>query len=327
MSNPIFIFGSARSGTSLLSRIIDSHPNIGVPFESQLYNTFYPWLKYYGDLSDVKNQRSLLGDILLTDPMQGWDPQPDINETLSNVKRNSFDGLVEALIGAWATKRNKKRWGEKTPWHVYFWREILNGFPDAKFIHIVRDGRDASLSWKAARFGPKHIYPLAKKWRNYLDVISEFEKEVDSSSIYELRYEDLLDNPESIVREMCVFIGEEYSEEMLNFYKNPALYPTDKGNEENLAKPLMNSNKEKWKSQLNEKEREVFEAVAGEYLEKYNYQREFKAPRISRFYGIFVTYFLHPLLRINSMLKNRKGHKDGLVRLFIYTRLRLRNLL
>ena len=327
MSNPIFILGSARSGTSLLSRIIDSHPNIGVPFESQLYNTFYPWLKYYGDLSDIKNQCLLLKDILLTDPMQGWDPKPDLDETLNNVTRTTFDGLVEALIGAWAKKRNKKRWGEKTPWHVYYWREILNGFPDAKFIHIVRDGRDASMSWKAARFGPKHIYPLAKKWRNYLDVVTEFEKEVSPSALYELRYEDLLDNPEGIAREICTFVGEEYSEEMLNFYKNPALYPTDKGNEKNLTKPLMNSNKDKWKLLLNKGDREIFESVAGHYLDKYSYEREFENPKVSGVYKKFVSYCLHPLLRIKSMIKNKKGHRDGLIRIFIYLRLRLRNIL
>jgi len=322
MNSPIFIFGSARSGTSLLSRIVGSHPNIGIPFESHLYNRFYPWLKYYGDLELEKNRNRLINDILQTDVMTYWEPKPDYDEIIKMLEINNFHGIVDAVMKAWLKKCHKKRWGEKTPWHLYFWKEILEGFPDAKFLSIVRDGRDSSLSWRQARFGPKHIYPLAKRWKHFLNEFSEFKKVVKKENLYELRYEDLLESPEKITREITDFLGEDYSEAMLSFHKTTTAYPTDKNNDKNLTRPLMQTNKEKWRKGLTKKELRMFEAVAGEELDSYGYPLVVPDAQVSTFEEYFITFILHPMLRIKSMAKNFQGLRDGLVQLFVYLRLR-----
>lgn len=323
MKKPIFIFGSARSGTSLLSRIVGSHPNIGIPFESHFYNHFYPRLKYYGDLELEKNRKRLINDILQSGVNTYWDPKPNYDNIIEQLDVNTFDGIINALMNAWLKKCGKKRWGEKTPWHMYFWKEILQGFPDAKFISIVRDGRDASLSWRQARFGPKHIYPLAKRWKHFLNEFSEFKKSVKRENLYELKYEDLLDKPEKITREICEFLDEDYSEEMLSFHKTSTTYLTDKNNNKNLSKPLMQANKEKWRRGLSNKELTLFEAVAGKELESYHYPLVITGARVSAYEKYYITYLLHPILRIKSMATNFQGHRDGLIRLFVYLRLRI----
>lgn len=320
-SEPIFIFGSARSGTSLLSRIINSHPKISVPFESHLYNTFIQWLKYYGDLSIAKNREQLVDDILNTECMRDWSPRPNRNHILAEISDYSFGGVVDGLIRSWTLDQGKQRWGEKTPWHAYFWREIINDFPNCKIIHIVRDGRDSSLSWKNARFGPKHYYYLAKKWVCFLQTIDELKSEIDGNSFFEVRYEDLLLNPEARSREICDFIGEDFSSNMLSFHTNSDPYPTDKANLENLTKPIISGNSNKWKNHLSTRELRIFEAIAGDYLERYGYERAVDNPSISSTEKILIKYFEHPPQRILSMIKNRKGHIDGLRRLAIYIRL------
>ena len=326
MNSPIFIFGSARSGTSLLSRIVGSHPNIGIPFETHLYNRFYPWLKYYGDLELEKNRNRLINDILQTDVMTYWDPKPDYVEIISNLERNDFHGIVDAVMKAWLKECDKTRWGEKTPWHMYYWKEILEGFPDAKFLSIVRDGRDASLSWRKARFGPKHIYPLAKRWKHFLTEYSKFKQVVKKENIYELRYEDLLDNPEKITMEICDFLGEDFSEEMLSFHKTKSAYPTDANNEKNLTKPLMQANKEKWRQEMTNKELRMFEAVAGEELKIYGYPLSVPEAHVSAVEKYSITFIIHPILRIKSMAKNFQGLRDGLIQSFVYFRLRIHHL-
>ncbi|VEP16850.1 Sulfotransferase domain protein [Hyella patelloides LEGE 07179] len=320
---PIFIFGSARSGTSLLSRIIDAHPRIAIPFESHLYNTFYPWLKYYGNLHLAKNRERLVDDILSTEVMRDWHPRPDRQQILEAIDRFDFHGIIDGLMRSWTSNEGKQRWGEKTPWHIFYWREIISGFPNAQVIHIVRDGRDSALSWKKARFGPKHIYTLAKKWVRYLEIVDELQNTLDEHSFLEVHYEYLLSEPESIVQKICNFLREDFSPEMLAFNTNSAPYLTDKQNQQNLTKPILVNNTGKWRTEMTERELRIFEAVAGATLEKYGYQRQLAQPQISPLEVMQFQFLEHPPRKIIAMLQNRKGHLDAIRRLNIYLRLRL----
>ncbi len=320
---PIFIFGSARSGTSLLSRIVGAHPRIAIPFESHLYNTFYPWLKYYGDLNLAKNRERLVDDILSTEVMRDWYPRPDRQLTLEAINRFDFHGVIDALMRTWTRSEGKERWGEKTPWHIFYWREIMSGFPQAQVIHIVRDGRDSALSWKRARFGPKHIYSLATKWVHYLDIVEELKPTLNEKSFLEVRYEDLLAQPEAVIQKICDFLGEEFAPEMFAFNENSAPYLTDIQNQTNLSKPLLTNNSGKWRTEMTERELRIFEAVAGSALERYGYKRELPPSQISPWEAMKFKYIEHPPRKIKSMIENRKGHIDGLRRLKIYLRLRL----
>ena len=320
---PIFIFGSPRSGTSLLSRIIDAHPRIGIPFESHLYNTFYPWLKYYGDLHLAKNRERLLDDILSTEVMRDWYPRPDRQLTLEAIERWDFHGIIDSLMLAWTSQEGKQRWGEKTPWHIFYWREIISGFPHAQVIHIVRDGRDSALSWRRARFGPKHIYTLAKKWVQYLEIVDELKTTLNEQSFFEVHYEDLLSKPELVVQQICDFLGEDFAPEMLAFHTNSAPYLTDKQNQQNLSQPILTNNAGKWRTEMTARQLRIFEAVAKDKLEQYGYERQLAKPQISALEVMQFKYLEHPPRKILAMLKNRKGHIDGLRRLNIYLRLRL----
>jgi len=179
------------------------------------------------------------------------------------------------------------------------------------------------MSWLKARFGPKHIYPAAIRWKQFHDEYENFKRAVNPDNLYELTYEDLLDRPEQIAKEICAFIGEDYSDEMLAFHKSTISYKTDKGNDKNLTKPLMKSNKEKWKQALTQDEKRIFEAVASEELERYGYQRVVDNASMSTMEKLYIKRLLHPMRRIVSMAKNFQGHRDGIVKLLIYLRLRL----
>jgi hypothetical protein len=320
---PIFIFGCPRSGTSLLSKILNSHPRIAIPYESHIYNTFYSWLKYYGDLKVAKNRERLVDDIFSTDVFHDWFPAPNRDHTLNAIERYDFHGVVEAIMSAWAQDQGKQRWGEKTPAHLFYWREILDGFPNVQIIHIVRDGRDCALSWKQSRVGPKHIYLTAQGWVKNLETIDDLKPVLNQDSFFEIKYEELVSNTELTVQKMCEFLGEEYTPEMLDFYKDKIPYKTDQQNLQNLARPIITDNTEKWRTKMTDRELRICEAITGSTLDKYGYQKNLESPTISMLERLQFQYLEHPPRKLWAMMKNRKGQIDGLIQLKIYLKLRL----
>ncbi len=323
VENPIFIFGCPRSGTSLLSRLIGSHPRIAIPFESHLYNTFYPWLKYYGDLKLPKNRERLVDDILETEVMRDWSPRLNRQEVLAALSNYDFHGIVDGILRAWTHTQGKQRWGEKTPAHLFYWREIVAAFPKMQVLHIVRDGRDVALSWKKARFGPKHMYALAQQWVHHLKTAENLKAEIGDESFLEVRYEELLQRPEQTVRRICAFLHEEFSPQMLSFYKTDVAYPTDLNNQQNLSRPPLASNIDKWRLEMSAQQLHIFEAVAGSTLDKYGYTRQLSQARVSTLDVLRFRWLEHPPRKILAMVQNSKGHIDGLRRLKIYARLRV----
>lgn len=323
-SEPFFILGCGRSGTSLLSRMLNQHPRIAVPYESHLFNTFYDWLHLYGDLQEEKNLERLVADILSTDVMRDWDPCLSQKEVRGQIQQKDFGGVVEALLSTYALKTGKARWGEKTPQHVYCWDAISQLFPQSRVIHIVRDGRDVALSLLRARFGPKSIYGCATYWNRYLNEIEKLKETISPDSIHQVKYETLLEHPESELRAICSFLGEHFAPEMLEFHKNKSIYKTDIENQQNLMNPLLKDNKQKWRREMSHQQLTIFESVSGKYLVNYGYDLSF--PNLVKLSGSSLFYHRNveaPLLKIKAMLKNRKGHRDALIRLSIYLRLRL----
>jgi hypothetical protein len=303
--------------------MIGAHPRIAIPFESHLYNTFYPWLRYYGDLAGRRNRERLVDDILATEVMRDWSPRPDRQHTLDAIEQYDFNGVVDAILRAWTRDVGKQRWGEKTPPHAFWWPQILRGFPDMQVVHIVRDGRDVALSWFRARFGPKHYYPLATEWVRYLQTIDDLRAALPEKQFFELHYEDLLREPDRILWEICDFLEEDYSRDMLAFHNEKGEYRTDAGNIENLKKPILQGNVGKWKTDMTRHQLRIFEAVAGSMLDKFGYQRQLQKPMISRRERLQFKYLEHPPRKIFAMIKNSKGHIDGLRRAVIYLRLRI----
>ena len=310
--SPVFIFGAPRSGTSLLRRIINSHPEIGIPPESLIYSSLYDWRNYYGDLSVQENREKLIRNILELKAIQKWDVVPEESRILEKYQNPTFHGAVSALIESWAELHNKPRWGEKTPWHGFYWRAIHEGFPSAQFIHLVRDGRDAALSWKRARFGPNHIYPLALSWAEYLNEISKLEQRLDKVYFYEIHYEDLLKFPQDTVKKLCNFLGIDFQNDMFRYHtKELQSEQTDIRNERNLSRPIMERNFNKWKSQLSLREIRIFEAVAGNVLERYGYKLRLDNPRMSDPEKVIIKYLEHPFKRLFSLIKNTDGYYEA----------------
>ena len=322
-SRPIFLLGNPRSGTSLLSRMLNCHPRICVPYEAHIYNVFWPFRDRYGPLTDPACQRRLIEDVLAMRVFRDWSDPPSVDRVMARVDRTDFHGVFEAVLGAWADDQGKPRWGEKTPQNGPRWRAILEGFPEAQFIHLVRDGRDCALSWIGARFGPKLVYPAAEHWARYMDEMEGLERKAGPDRFYQLKYEDLVGDPEGELRGLCDYLGEVFDPAMLAYHSQKDNYMTDLRNRANLKQPVMKSNTGKWHTLMSKNDQRIFEAVACEQLTRHGYPLSHPGAAVSAWECFRYRYLQHPPMRALAMVRNRKGWVDGLVR----ARVRLRMML
>ena len=304
--------------------MLGTHPRLAIPYESHLYNRIYPLVRRRGVPQDPEGRRCLVREILRSQYLRDWSPPPELEATLAAVRRDDFHGLVDAIMRSWAAGQGKARWGEKTPQHTLWWRTIRAGFPDLQVIHLVRDGRDVALSYRAAPFGPTHVYHLARRWVHYLGTAAEAGAALGADAFLTVRYEDLLEHPDAELRRVCGFLGESFAPEMLSFHREPVAYPTDPHNEDNLRRPVMTGNAGKWRTAMAAREVRIFEALAGTALEQHGYARAHPEARISRLEQLSCRVIESPPRRLLSLLRNRQGHRQALetVRLRLLMRYR-----
>src|SRR5262245_25744769 len=190
--DPFFILGAPRSGTSVLSRMLNSHSAIAVPDETKIFETFVPLLPLYGDLRQPHRLRRLVEDVLRWRWVRRLPDLPNCDVVLGRVTRPELASVFEALLDSWAEQQGKHYWGEKTPNHLYFWPFIEAAFPHLSLVHIVRDGRDVAISQMKAPFGPKTVAAAAERWLRFTSQIRMVGERIGPSRYVEIRYEDLL---------------------------------------------------------------------------------------------------------------------------------------
>lgn len=266
---PIIMIGAERSGTTLVMAMLGCHPRIAVPEVVWYYSRFRPYLHTYGDLSVEKNFRTLATEMVfgLKTPFWGMNvnPRTIVDEIIQDVKENSFAGLYCAMFERFARENGgKPRWGEKTPYNLFFIKEILEDFPNAQFIYITRDGRDASADYIESSFGPTNIYCAAEVWRMCQDAAAPWREKLSKDQWYDVKYEELVKDPEGILKDVCEFLQEDYDPTMLDFHKTDLAQARGATSDH---KPLGSPTSDKYigiyKDLLSLRDQRIYAAVAG----------------------------------------------------------------
>ena len=285
---PIIMIGAERSGTTLVMAMLGCHPRIAVPEVVWFYSRFRPYLRTYGDLNKDENFRTLAEEMVfgLKTPFWGMkvNPRTIVDEIISEVKERSFAGIYCAMHERFAREAgNKPRWGEKTPYNLFFVKEILEDLPNAQFIFITRDGRDASADYLESAFGPTNIFCAAQVWKMCQKAVKPWREKLDSSQWMDVKYETLVREPEKILKQVCDFLGEKYDPAMLEFYK------TDLAKARGATKdhkPLGHATSEKYigiyKELLSLREQRIFTAIAGKELVEAGYELDVQPIEISK---------------------------------------------
>lgn len=213
-SRPIFVAGSARSGTTLLQSALGAHPRIAAPPELYFVARISSLADYYGDLrDDAALQRALRATVEV--PLLA-SLALDVDALLDRAGRGprTYGGLLDAVLGGIAESWGKPRWSDKTPWQAPSDAWAL--LPEAQVIHIVRDPRDVVASSQQAPWIDQTAAELARQWRRFNLTAVRDGGGAGPSRYLRIRYEDLVADPEAVLRLVCTFLGEDFDGRMLD---------------------------------------------------------------------------------------------------------------
>ena len=274
---PIFMLGAERSGTTLLMAMVGCHPRIAVPEVIWYYPRFRPYLYTYGDLSQPDNLRTLASEMVFGLKTPFWDmqvnPRTIVDEIIDTAPEPSFSGIYCAMLERYAREAgNKPRWGEKTPYNLFYIKQIREDFPNAQFIYITRDGRDTCADYLQSSFGPTNIFCAAEVWKLCQNAVEPWRAQLSDTDWLDISYEKLVRDPIAVLKQVCGFLGEDYSPAMLEFYK------TDLAKARGAARdhaPLGGETTDRYigiyKQLFSLNEQQIFAAVAGEELTRAGY--------------------------------------------------------
>jgi Sulfotransferase family len=275
----VVILGVSRSGTTLLKAILDRHPALAIPTESY----FLPQLwDRHGERPDPER---FVADVARLRRVSEWGVEPYmVRERLP--QSPTFAQAIQAIYRGYADVRGKPRFGDKTPAYMQRLDIVDRAFPDAQYVHLIRDGRDAALSFVALRrrprfnwARPRSVPGFAAQWRREIASARAFGSALGERRFHELRYEDLVARPEPAVRGVCAFLGLDFDPSMMEYHR--AVEAERLVDHPRLAEPPRPGARQ-WREEMPERELESFEAVAGDLLSELGYQRGAPPPSLPR---------------------------------------------
>jgi hypothetical protein len=277
-SSPIFIIGTERSGSNLLRLILNQHPAISIPHPPHILKEMMPLEPLYGDLSGDRAFRRLVDDAVRLVELHffPWDVPLDRGAVFAEAPGRDVYGVKAAIYDQYRRAKGKKRWGCKSTFVIRYVDRVRRIHPDAKFIHLVRDGRDVAASAKRSVFNHFHPHYVGRLWGEEQRTAIELSRTLPPDRMLGVRYEDLLSDPEGTVRRVCRFIEEDYSDDLLDYFKSDEakLLAGHSRSWENVSRPLLKDNHSKYKRELSAGEVEAFELQAFEELRHYGYPLE-----------------------------------------------------
>ncbi len=218
---PCFIVGNERSGTTLLTVLLGRHSQLATTPETHFLS-----LIPRKSIGRIPTHSELL-DRLFASP-HTVDMKINRDRLTEHFGRYPADyaSLFRALLEEYAAEHapGKTRIGEKTPLHLLGVPTLLEWYPEAKIVCIVRDGRDVVLSLLNMSWNPEHrLRPLCMNWIRLLKIAEGYRTRFPEQFLL-IRYEDLLDQPEQLLKQVDAFLGLPFEPEQLVAALNPPMW-------------------------------------------------------------------------------------------------------
>jgi len=283
------IVGAPRSGTTLLRFMLDANSELAIP----------PETGFLAVADKLKGRGEKLRDLFFEtivnygEPLRSWPdfeiPTEEFRVTLDQITPFNVADGYRAFYRFYAARHGKPRWGDKTPTYCRHLKAIRKVLPEARFVHIIRDGRDVALSLRRMWFSPgSDMETQASYWRDC--ILAARRAGTGHDDYLEVRYEELIHNTAETLQRICAHVDLTFEEQMLTYYTRvPERLQEHKGRSSPDGVTLLTQDQRLkqqqrtteppdpacvfgWKRTMDSDERRRFQSVAGDLLEELGYE-------------------------------------------------------
>lgn len=282
---PLFILGNPRSGTSLLRLMLHRHSQLCIPPESH----FFLWLEEAYCNFENFELKDYLKALYNSTKFETWElNKEELFSFLSRFTIDNYATLTCLVYKFYAISHNKEDslfWGDKNSLWVEKLSKVKKHFPEAFYIHIIRDGRDVACSYKSLSrkkistpYAPKlpdEIVKIATNWHhNVANVETFFLNQISRTNRITVHYEQLLRQPKKVLSQILNMLQLSFEPQQLKYFENPRheIEPDEffAWKEKLLVPPDLN-NIGKFEKELTAQELEAFNRVASDSLKMFGY--------------------------------------------------------
>jgi len=306
---PVVVLGCPRSGTTMLQVALHAHPRIAIPPETWLLVDAYRDRMRFGDLATRAGKEALADWLLQRRKLR------DLGLGRQGVRRLVLDApptlgsALGALLQGYAQRFDKPRWGDKRPAYYQDVSAVLRLFPDAQFVHLVRDPRACVASLQRMPWWRQGTPAAVATWVEAVDYGARWRSRLGPGSWHELRYEDLVADPEPELRRLCAYLGEQYSPAMTRPDSVPrAAVPRRKTWHARARSGMDSDRTTAYRQGLDRVDLQLVEWVAGSRLQRAGYALEGAGRPPSRLLAQYAEVAAH------RRLSHAKLHAQDLLR-------------
>jgi Sulfotransferase family len=275
---PLFIGGCPRSGTTLLRCLLDNHPDLGVPAETNFLIPLWRFRARYGDLRRTENRRAVAEWIFNTDGTGGRRIRAGSDRAAAiervTAAAPTLGSLLAACFEIYAEVHGKPRWGDKRPAYAGFIAALFELFPDAQFVNLVRDPRAAVASQMRVGLHSQDA-PLAASvttWLTSVRRVDAFSRRLRPDQLLDVRYEDMVRDPAGTLRRICDFASLREGDAIEEMLTRERTGKFREGWHTLITQPITTATIDSWRDQLTPAEAALVQRAAAAQFERFGYR-------------------------------------------------------
>lgn len=275
---PFFVFGTGRNGSTLLNLMLNQHTQLFLPSEQYFLGNSIIKYQLYNYILWRDLVKIIYAELIKETGSHSWNFSPEkiINDAFHfEGNQRTMEQLIHHIYLGYAqqTKPDVKFWGDTTPFNTRYLNEIYQCLPRARYVFLVRDGRDVVAAYKKGSpevFG--HLTEPLEAVAHWIASIKKYDMLRQKTNVHVVKYEDMVQNPEETLRSITGFLSLDYQPQMLRFHEHvPDLVEYNRTHHKNLHSPIQTSSVGQWKTILSDAEQKLIMPLVEPYLKKFNY--------------------------------------------------------